>query len=83
MPAERFAAPDALVGPGQAIGGRRQVGDVEVVELTYQHDGQTWWQAHWLVPVSNGRTLLVTAQAPTPEWDSTRTAAEAVATSLT
>lgn len=82
VPLERSPTLGALVGPGQSVDIRRRVGDVDVIELSYEHDGQPWWQGHWLVPFGTGRVLVMTAQAPIAGQTSTRAAAETVVASL-
>lgn len=74
--AERVAGPDALVAPGQTVIERN-----DAVELSYEHDGRTWWQGHWVVPFDGERVLVLTAQALSPHRAQARAAArEAAAT---
>ena len=61
------ADPDTLVGPGQQVVARRTLGDgVQVLELTYGHDGAQWWQGLYLCPRKDGQVLVFAAQAREP-----------------
>jgi hypothetical protein len=81
--AERLADPDALIGAGQTVLDRR-VGDdgTKIIELTYEHDGEPWWQGHWAIRYGEDRLLIITAQAHLAYSAQTRAAAEGVASSL-
>ncbi|BCJ48179.1 hypothetical protein GCM10010168_25390 [Actinoplanes ianthinogenes] len=63
--ADRLADPDALVADYQTVLDRRtDEDDVSVVELGYQHDGQQWWQGHWMIPLRGNHVLVLTGQGP-------------------
>ena len=79
VPDDRLPAPEALAAEGQRIVNRDFVDDIQVVELAYEHEGADWWQVHWMVPWTPGRTLIFTAQAPVRAVDLTRRAVEQVA----
>ncbi|KUL28021.1 hypothetical protein ADL15_32985 [Actinoplanes awajinensis subsp. mycoplanecinus] len=65
--------PDVLIGVGQTVTDRRTMGDgVQVIEVTYQHEGDPWWQAHYLLPRQKGRVLVFTAQSREPGIAATR-----------
>ena len=76
---DRLPAPEALVEEGQRIISRDVVDDIQVVELAYEHDGERWWQSHWMIPWTPGRTLIFTAQAPADVVELARRAVERVA----
>jgi hypothetical protein len=76
---ERLPEPEALTAEGQRIINQDIVDDIRVVELTYEHEGEGWWQSYWMIPWTPGRTLIFTAQAPTHEIGPTRRAVEQVA----
>ncbi len=59
----RVDGPDALVAPDQTVLRHRRVPGAEVVEVGYQHDGEAWWQAHFLMRHDEHHTLVLTAQA--------------------
>ncbi|GAA2686974.1 hypothetical protein Apa02nite_037200 [Actinoplanes palleronii] len=63
----RVPDPDVLIGVGQTVTDRRTMGDgVQVIEVTYEHEGDPWWQAHYLLPRQEGRVLVFTAQSREP-----------------
>jgi hypothetical protein len=78
----QLAGPDALVGPGQRVLDRRTEAGAAVVEVSYEHDGEPWWQGHWTVPYGSDRLLVITAQAPAEHAAPTRAAAETVVSSI-
>jgi hypothetical protein len=80
--ADQVNGPGDLAGDGQQVIATRHVGDVDIVELAYEHGGGDWWQAHWLIPYGDARTLVISAQAPIARADATREAAELVATTV-
>jgi hypothetical protein len=53
-----------------------------VVELEYAHEGAEWRQGYWLVPLGQGRSLVVTAQAPAARAEETMRAGDLVAGSV-
>jgi hypothetical protein len=55
----------ALVAPYQAVEADRTLaGGVRVLDLTYEHEGETWWQGRYLRPHgTQGRVLVFTAQS--------------------
>lgn len=79
VPSERLPTPETLVAPGQRIVKQEIVDDIQVLEVAYEHDNEAWWQSHWMIPWTPGRTLVFTAQAPDRRIDSTRRAVERVA----
>lgn len=80
---ERLADPDALVATGQTVLDRRTGDDdTRIIELTYQHDGEPWWQGHWTIRYNADRLLVITAQARLEYSAQTRAATETVASSL-
>lgn len=83
LPVERVPAAAGMVGAGQTLVATWRVGDIEVVELDYEHEAERWWQSHWRIPHGGQGILILTAQAPTREVTATRAAAELVATSVT
>lgn len=78
----RLSDPDALVAPGQSVLSRRSDDNgVASIELTYLHDDEQWWQAHWMMPCQADHFVVITAQSLLAASATTRTAAEtAVAT---
>jgi hypothetical protein len=63
----RIADPDVLIAAGQTVVARRKTGpDVQVLELAYEHEGETWWQGIYLYPRKGGRVLVFTAQSREP-----------------
>jgi hypothetical protein len=76
---DRLLAPEALAAEGQRIVSRDVVDDIQVVELAYEHEGERWWQSHWMIPWTPGRTLIFTAQTPAHAVELTRRAVEQVA----
>jgi hypothetical protein len=74
----KVAGPEALVAPGQTVLRRWSAAGAEVVELGYQHDGEPWWQAHFLMPFGEDRTLVLTAQSRSADAAGTCTAAESM-----
>lgn len=80
---ERLADPNALIAPDQTVLQRRAGGNgASVVELSYQHDGEAWWQAHWTVPYDAEQVVVITAQSLLAASTQVREAAEMAATSL-
>ncbi len=79
----RLADPDALVAPDQTVL-VRQVGDsgIASIELSYSHDGEAWWQAHWKVPFGADNLVIITAQSLLTGSAQTREAAETVVASF-
>lgn len=73
LPRDRFAEPEALVAPGQ----RLLSAGADGVELGYDHEGESWWQLHRLLPYGTDRTLVITAQCLATHAGQTRTAIEA------
>jgi hypothetical protein len=55
----------ALVATYQTVEADRTLaGGVRVLDLTYEHEGETWWQGRYVRPHgSGGRVLVFTAQA--------------------
>jgi hypothetical protein len=41
-------------------------GDVRVIEVAYEHEGEKWWQGLYLLPRKEGRVLVFTAQSREP-----------------
>lgn len=72
-----------LAGPGQTILAQQRLPAFDAVDLAYQHEGADWRQSHHLVPFSDDRVLIITAQAPADHAHLTRQAAEIVARSVT
>jgi hypothetical protein len=59
--------PDVLIAAGQTVVARRTMrGDVRVIEVAYEHDGEQWWQGLYLLPRKGGRVLVFTAQSREP-----------------
>jgi hypothetical protein len=80
---ERLADPDAIVATGQTVLERRTAANgSNVIELTYQHDDEPWWQGHWMIPYGPDRLLVVTAQALLAYADPTRNATDAIAATV-
>jgi hypothetical protein len=80
---DRLADPDALVAAGQTVLDRRTGDDgTRIIELTYQHDGEPWWQGHWAIQYGADRFLVITAQARLAYSAQARAAAEGVASTL-
>jgi hypothetical protein len=79
---DRLPMPDQLVAPGQAVVAKRRVQDVEAVELAYAHENVEWRQGYWFVPLGQGRSLVVTAQAPAAHAEETMRAGDLVAGSV-
>jgi hypothetical protein len=50
--------------------------------LSYQHDGEAWWQAHWTVPYDAEQVVVITAQSLLAASTQVREAAEMAATSF-
>ncbi|MFC4066529.1 hypothetical protein [Actinoplanes subglobosus] len=83
VPQARLADPDALIAPDQTVLAVRALDDgITVIELTYDHDGEPWWQSHWTIPYPGDRYLVITAQSLLGAADQTRTSTEYVVTSL-
>jgi len=83
VPKQRLAARDALVATGQTVLARRTGNNnTRVIEVTYQHEGNRWWQGHWAIRHKTDQLLIITAQAPKAHAAQTRAAAEAVASTL-
>ena len=60
----QVADPDMLIASGQTVTARRTMrGDVQVVEVAYEHEGEQWWQGMYLLPRKGGRVLVFTAQS--------------------
>ncbi|MEV0128696.1 hypothetical protein AB0H83_09530 [Dactylosporangium sp. NPDC050688] len=72
------AGPDALVAPGQTVLQRGSTAGAEVVEVGYQHEGEPWWQAHFLLPHGEHHTLVLTAQSRYADAAGTRAAAQSM-----
>jgi hypothetical protein len=72
-----------LAGPGQTILAQQRDSAFDAVDLAYQHDGADWRQSHHLVPFTDDRVLIITAQTPATHANLTRQAAEIVARSVT
>lgn len=81
-PASTSRQPAQWAAPGQRLTSVTSVGTIQVVSLSYRHNGVPWRQSHWLIPWANGRTLIVTAQSPTSQAERTKAAAYLVATSV-
>ncbi|MGX6604931.1 hypothetical protein ACWKSP_22790 [Micromonosporaceae bacterium Da 78-11] len=82
MPADKLAEPDALITEDQTVTARRELGrGITAVELSYEYDGRTWWQAHWLIPYGDDEMLVLTGQAPDTAAARTRTAGDFAALS--
>lgn len=80
---ERLADANALVAPDQTVLQRRAGGGgVSVIELSYQHDSEVWWQAHWTVPYDADQVVVITAQSLLAASTQARQAAEIAATSF-
>jgi hypothetical protein len=83
VPKERLAHPDALIAAEQTVLDRRTAHDgSDVIELSYQHDEEPWWQGHWTIPYSADQLLVITAQALLAHAAPIRDAADAIATSI-
>jgi hypothetical protein len=53
VPKERLAHPDALIAADQTVLDRRTADNgFDIIELSYQHDEEPWWQGHWTIPYS-------------------------------
>lgn len=74
VPKERVADLDSLVAPDQTVLSR---GD-GFIELTYEHDGDQWWQAYRLLPYREDRILVLTAQSLRTHADQTRAALDLI-----
>jgi hypothetical protein len=58
-----LAEPDALVPPDQTVLARRVLDDGStVIQLTYEHAGEPWWQAHWTRRYDDAQMIVVVAQ---------------------
>lgn len=66
---------EAMAAPGQQIVDRGTHGAGDWVELTYEHDGRTYWQRHTTVRWTPETLLVLTAQAEAEQSPSTRAAA--------
>ncbi|BEL10450.1 hypothetical protein Q0Z83_086410 [Actinoplanes sichuanensis] len=65
--------PETLIAAGQTVVERRTMrNDVQVIELAYEHEGEQWWQGHYLLPRQGGRMLVFTAQSREPGIDTAR-----------
>jgi hypothetical protein len=65
--------PETLIAAGQTVVDRRTMrGDVQVIEVTYEHEGEQWWQGHYLLPRKGGRVLIFTGQSREPDIATTR-----------
>jgi hypothetical protein len=49
-----------------------------VERLSYFHDGEQWWQAHWTIPHRADQSIVITAQSLFTSSDQARAAAETV-----
>jgi hypothetical protein len=79
----RLADRDALVAPDQTVLARRTDGNgVAAIELSYSHDNELWWQAHWTIPYQADQLVVITAQSPLASSEQARVAAETVVASL-
>jgi hypothetical protein len=79
----RLPGLDALVGPGQTVLDQRTQDDgTEVIELSYEHDSEPWWQGHWVVAYGTERLLIITAQACSAYQAQTRDVAQSLASTL-
>ena len=79
MPKARLSDPNALVAPGQSVLARRSDDNgVAGVELSYLHDDEQWWQAHWMMPCQANHVVVITAQSLLFASAATRMAAETV-----
>src|SRR5262245_59104928 len=77
VPTEQLADPEALVAAGQTVVDRRTSDDgTRIIELTYEHDGDPWWQGHWAIRRYADRTLIITAQARATHSSQTRAGVE-------
>ncbi len=76
----------ALVAPGMNVVSRPHLegafGPIRGIELSYVHDGQSWHQWRYLVPLSAHRIALLTAQASVDGLDAMRTLSSSVAQQL-
>jgi hypothetical protein len=81
-PTSTSRKPAEWAAPGQRFTSVSDVNGIQVVALSYRHNGVPWRQSHWLIPWANGRTLVITAQSPTAQADRTKAAARMVATSI-
>jgi hypothetical protein len=67
------ADPETLVARNQRVIARRTMGDgVRVLEVTYEHEGEQWWQGLYLYPRQGGRVLVLAAQCLEPGIATTR-----------
>lgn len=83
VPKERLAHPDALIAAGQTVLDRRTEGNgSDVIELSYPHDGEPWWQGHWTIPYPADQLLIITAQALLAYATPIRNAADAIAANV-
>ncbi|WP_213011166.1 hypothetical protein [Paractinoplanes toevensis] len=78
VPRARLSDPEALVAPGQSVLTRRSDDNgVASLELSYLHDDEQWWQAHWMMPCQADHFIVITAQSLLAASSTTRRAAEA------
>ena len=75
---ERIPPPGGWAAAGQTIVSRGTSDDIEIIELAYELDGESWWQCHWVIPWSTSRMLVFSAQAPDHAVERTRHAAREV-----
>ncbi|WP_229068897.1 hypothetical protein [Actinoplanes sp. DH11] len=69
----RVDDPAELVAPGQTVAARRTTDQgVRVVELTYEHEGEPWWQGLYLYPRAGDQVLVFAAQSREPGIAATR-----------
>jgi hypothetical protein len=53
-----------------------------VIELSYQHNEEPWWQGHSTIPYSADRVLVITAQALLAYSTPAREATDVIAASF-
>jgi hypothetical protein len=68
--------------PYQRLVNRGKLGDMPFTECAYEHDGKTWRQIFYAVPLDEQETLVVRAQASEPRVELLFQAAQAAASTL-
>lgn len=79
VPRAQLSDPDDLIAPSQSVLARRTDDNgVTAIELGYLHDGEQWWQAHWMMPCQPDHFVVITAQSLLAASATTREATETV-----